>query len=268
MWSAQLPNDIDVVIGIPRSGIIPATMLALHRNILTGNLQSIINNTFETGYSRLAKIDHQPKKIFVLDDTINNGKTIIKTKALLEEYTKDVEVIYGAVYASEHGKHLVDSFYKILPKPRAFAWNIFHGALLSQACVDIDGVLCVDPTKDENDDGHCYINFLKNAKLLVSPTNSIKTIVTSRLEKYRSLTEEWLKNNDIQYNQLIMSPYDTQKARRKARDHGKRKGNFYKNDKKASIFIESSYRQAQEIYKISGKPVLCTENMLLIGQQL
>ena len=35
-------------------------------------------------------------------------------------------------------------------------------------------------------------------------THPIGCLVSCRLEKYRSLTEEWLKKNRIQYNQLFM----------------------------------------------------------------
>lgn len=34
-----------------------------------------------------------------------------------------------------------------------------HG-ILKKACLDIDGVLCVDPTPEENDDGPRYREFL------------------------------------------------------------------------------------------------------------
>lgn len=51
--------------------------------------------------------------------------------------------------------------------------------------MDIDGVLCADPTPEENDDGEKYRHFLLNTPPLFIPKVTIGTLVTSRLEKYR-----------------------------------------------------------------------------------
>ena len=48
--------------------------------------------------------------------------------------------------------------------------------------MDIDGVLCADPTPEENDDGEKYRHFLLNAPPLFIPKVTIGTLVTSRLE--------------------------------------------------------------------------------------
>ena len=45
-----------------------------------------------------------------------------------------------------------------------------HHLWLASACVDIDGVLCIDPTAEENDDGPRYREFLSCAKPLYLPT--------------------------------------------------------------------------------------------------
>jgi uncharacterized HAD superfamily protein len=72
-----------------------------------------------------------------------------------------------------------------------------HGHLLKYCCVDIDGVLCLDPTDCQNDDGAAYEKFLEEAVPMLAPTRPIGALVTSRLEKYRGLTEKWLAKHVI-----------------------------------------------------------------------
>ena len=91
----------------------------------------------------------------------------------------------------------IDYFYRYLPLPRIFEWNLFHHPILEQTCVDIDGVLCNDPEESENDDGPKYEQFLRTVKPIYIPTKEIGWLVTCRLEKYRELTAEWLERNSV-----------------------------------------------------------------------
>ena len=78
---------------------------------------------------------------------------------------------------------LVDIYFELVGYKRLYEWNIFHRDYLQHACLDIDGVLCVDPSQDEDDDGHKYINFLNNAKPYLLPSYKVHSLVTNRLEK-------------------------------------------------------------------------------------
>ncbi|TIT90581.1 MAG: phosphoribosyltransferase, partial [Mesorhizobium sp.] len=73
---------------------------------------------------------------------------------------------YAAVFGllSQHNE--TDIVFEVVPHPRMFQWNFMHHVFLEQCCVDIDGVLCLDPTADENDDGPAYEKFLTEARPL------------------------------------------------------------------------------------------------------
>jgi uncharacterized HAD superfamily protein len=124
--------------------------------------------------------------------------------------------------------------------------------------MDIDGVLCYDPTVNQNDDGPKYTDFIVNAKPKYLPTFPVKTLITSRLEKYRGLTAEWLAKYNIKYINLVMSPYDTMAERKSADDYADRKASEYKN-LEYQLFIESSEIQSKQINLKTGKPVYCTD---------
>jgi len=52
-----------------------------------------------------------------------------------------------------------------------FEWNALHHSNPERFCVDIDGVLCRDPTEAENDDGESYLEFLPGWMRRYGPTD-------------------------------------------------------------------------------------------------
>ena len=137
-----------------------------------------------------------------------------------------------------------------------------HHEGVGNFCFDIDGVLCADPTRAQNDDGPAYRAFLRDAPLLMRPTHEVGWLVTSRLERYRPETEDWLARHGIRYRELIMLDGVSAETRRGARAHGWFKGRVYR-DCDAELFIESDPFQAYDIAQIAARPVLCTETRAL-----
>ena len=173
-----------------------------------------------------------------------------------------------AVYykSDDYTKH-IDIALIQLSSPRVFQWNYLNHTFLQDAAFDIDGVLCKDPLPQENDDGSKYINFIRNAKPLFIPQYKIPYIITSRLEKYRKETEEWLKANNVQYDHLIMLSGHTAEERRKLNLHAKFKAEQYKRLTDIQLFIESDRKQAEEISKLSGKLCFCASTDELFGKK-
>jgi uncharacterized HAD superfamily protein/adenine/guanine phosphoribosyltransferase-like PRPP-binding protein len=265
---------IDLVVGIPRSGMIPAYMISLLLNVNCTDFYSFIENRPLVKGRRSLKnnvserlLPHDHNNILLVDDSISSGKTM-KDKIVTIPSKLKSKIITSAIYSTESKREDVDLFFVYLPPCRVFEWNLFHGHTLSQSCVDIDGVLCLDPTNGENDDGDNYINFIENAKPLFLPTYRIHSLVTNRLEKYRFSTEKWLKNNGITYDHLIMLDLPTKEERQRLKFKAKHKASYYKNSG-TCLFIESSYCQAREICSLTGKDVYCMEtNYLLTANAL
>ena len=262
-----IPNDIDLIVGIPRSGMFVANYIALLMNkpmtdfdgLIEGRIMS--SGRTKNTNTNIMKID-ECKKILIIDDSVASGKSMDDCKKRLAQYNIQAKMFFCAIYVLPSSKNRVDMYFEVLDAPRLFEWNIFHQpAFLRNACFDIDGVLCNDPTFDENDDGVKYEHFIQNAKVKFQPNGIIGCLVTSRLEKYRNLTEDWLKKNGIQYAKLVMlnATYD---ERKRNNLHTIFKANYYKNSDKL-LFVESEQRQAIEINNLTGKPVYCLENNTL-----
>lgn len=262
----KIPHDVDLVVGIPRSGMLPANLIALYLNKPFTDLDSFIEGriyaTGERGSYDNSSANH---KVLIMDDSIHSGSALSKAKLKLKNIIEEnrYTLLFGVVYSIEKSMHLVDFYCEVTPELRFFQWNIFHhGYFVKNAFFDIDGVLCPNPPID--DDGELYIKYISNAPILYRPTVEIDTLITCRLEKYREITEKWLAENDFKYKRLIMLNLPSKQARLKWAKHGKYKGEQYKQSS-AIIFIESSLHEAIDIVSVAKKPVFCIETMNLMN---
>ncbi len=258
----KLPQDIDLVVGIPRSGMLVAPMIALNLNIKFCDVSAFMENKkLGYGLTRVTKTEsleypHQAKKILVVDDSVSSGTSMLEVKELLKPFLDDFDISFGAVFACKNGKNYVDTYLELVPHPRYFEWNLMHRKEASTFCVDIDGVLCFDPNRDQNDDGEKYKKFMLEVDQLAYPTVELGYLVTSRLEKYRPETEEWLASKGIKYKELYMNDLPTAEERQRLGRYATYKAEVFKSLPDSRLFIESEDWQARDIARIAGKHAL------------
>ena len=190
---------------------------------------------------RLANLVTKDENPFlVIDDSIATGTSYHSVKKLL----KDPHV-YGAIYTTSYGATLADYYHQVLELPHWFEWHILGSPRCLarfNAGVDIDGLLCPDFLPEEDDDGPAYSQRLKTMPCIRHPGAAvIPYLVTARLEKYRKETVEWLRRNQIKYNNLIMIPSPSLK-----KSPGEWKASVCK-DNGIRLFIESCPHQAKII---------------------
>lgn len=265
-WAMALTDDFDLVVGIPRSGLLVANLLALHHNLPMTDVDGLCEGKLmDTGrrydgdVTALSAVD----RVLVVDDTVNSGQQMRETRARLDRRDFSFDIEYGAVYVSFEGHQYVDYWQEVVSHPRVFEWNLLHHPTLENWCVDIDGVLCRDPTDEENDDGARYREFIADVDSHVVPTKPIGWLVTCRLEKYREETAAWLDRHGIEYGELVMMDMPSKVARQEAGNHARFKAEVYESTG-ADFFIESSLTQAAEIASHTGKPVYCFESNRLV----
>lgn len=264
----RISRDVDLIVGIPRSGMIPAYMIGLYLNRMVTDIDTFLaNGAASHGQTRklgapLERLQ-DAKHILLVDDSMATGASmeVALNRVRSSSFGGKVSTCAAVVTPSQHQS--VDVSFMTVPHPRVFEWNAFHHACVEKACFDMDGVLCVDPTERDNDDGERYELFVKTARPLFQPTLRIGHIVSARLEKYRRLTEEWLDAHGIQYGQLHLVDLPNKEERIRQGAHCSHKIRVYKQTG-ASLFYESDLGQAHEIARGSGKPVLCVGNMTMV----
>lgn len=259
---SYLPRDIDLVVGIPRSGMLAASYISLLLNKPLVNFNGYLEGrVFEMGLTRKPFIkvkENGKKKVLIVDDSINVGDQIGACKEKLKSAKISDKIFWLAVIGTSESRSKVDYCFNICNQPRVFEWNLMTSAILKKSCMDIDDVLTLsaDRTKGGKDRG--YGDLLP----LYLPVRPVEHLVTCRIEKDRNVTEEWLKRYGVQYNNLHMMQYDTEEERRKDSKHAEYKAEVYLKTK-CKLFIESSERQSLKIAKITKKPVLCIDTMKL-----
>ncbi len=264
----RIPSDIDLIVGIPRSGMLAASVLSLHLNRPLLDVDSFLEGKggwFGQTVQRMVDMngDANSGHVLVMDDSIRTGGSMREVRERIEEERPGQKATYCCVYSAKAEHPEVDIAFEVTGLPRFFEWNMLRHRIMNSACFDIDGVLCHDPDKAVNDDGPLYGQFLKDAKSLHLPHVKVGAVVTSRLEKYRVETQDWLKRHGIEYDTLHMLDLATAEERQRLRRHASHKAEFYrKSDYR--IFIESEYAQAVEIANLSKKPVLSIQHSTLL----
>ncbi len=265
----KIPTDVDLVVGIPRSGILPAITISLMLNLRYADLDRFLDGRLSGAgstkqHSGLIGNLWEARHVLVVDDSLNRGCAMREARERLSHLYPDIKFTFAAIYVVPDGRDEVDIAFEVVRLPRIFEWNFIHHVYLEHAFVDIDGVLCRDPLAYEKDGGPAYLRFMESAAPLYRPTRSIACLITTRPEKYRPQTEAWLAHHGITYDRLIMhDPALTREPPGAGRD-ARFKGVAYR-DSKAMLFIESEHAQALEIARISGKPVLSIERNEMVN---
>lgn len=256
----ELSTEIDLVVGIPRSGLLAANLLCLYLDVPLTDVDGLCEGQIiQTGrrYDGDAEFPtDEGARVLVLDDSVNSGTQMTRTKERLANHEFPFDIEYAAVYVTPSGYDHVDHWVEVVARDRIFEWNLLHHPDLGQCCVDIDGVLCRDPTSAENDDGEAYREFLRTVEPKVTPSERIGWLVTCRLEKYREQTERWLADHGVEYDELVMMDLPSKAARKRQGNHAGYKADVYERTG-AKLFVESDPAQSTVIARETGMPVYC-----------
>jgi len=270
----KTPHDIDFVIGVPRSGMLPAVIIAEHLNVALIDVDSFIHGAKPTGGNRLHFRQWRAKphpKVLVVDDTYFSGTAMKNTRSKLEPFKKEFEFIYCVAYREGMSVPQLDFWYGDVSDYTAkgfqciYEYNFLnHYSHVMDLCIyDMDGLLCVDPPSDRNTEQ--YESYIKDATPLLCPTMPFGKICTYRISKYRDITQNWLQKHNIKCKELIMFDAQTREERDTSGiGPADFKANYFKNDP-ALLFVESDDWQARRIHELTGKQVLCTQTNKLYG---
>lgn len=266
----RIPSSVDLVVGIPRSGLLAATMISLYLNRpltdLTGLQEERLLAKGKRAVPGQDMITVQTAhRILVVDDCVSQGAEMRRAKSVIDRLGLSDRTTYLSVFSFPENPELADITLQVIPRPMCFQWSFMHTPELKRFCLDIDGVLCRDPTPDEDDDGANYEAFLRSVSPKFLPTAEVGWLVTSRLEKYRTATEDWLARHGVKYTALIMLDLASA-AERRARPSivVDFKAEAYRRSG-ALLFVESSPGHAKLIAQASGRPVMCMTTNRVIG---
>ena len=241
-WAQSLPKDFDCIIGVPRSGLLIANVLASAMNKPLSTADD-----FTRGIVWHSKDCVKPsvyKRVLIVEDCVDSARALKEDIAQLLVFNPDLEIKTASLFANNREiQQWLDYCYAVTHDTLAefHTHAFFKGHVLA---VDLDGVLY-----DEVSGGP-----------LIIPNFKVEAVVTARLELERASTESWLKSNGVIYNQLIM--FDGSAQDRTFRNIAKFKAKSALRVG-AEWFWESEPSLAKEISGLLGKSVYCPTNRLI-----
>lgn len=252
----QLPSGIDTVVGVARSGLVPAALIAdyLHAPLYVASREHVA--PAGAGFRLMGSpLDGKHGHVLLVDDSACSGRQSREVRVWVQAAFPRARLYTAAIYATPAAIPDFDFVAVELDSPHYLEWNYFNCPLIDKAALDFDGILCPDVPAEDDDDGFRYFQCLLNMPPRYLPRRSaVSAIVTARLEKYRPISEAWLKKWGVRWERLIMGPWKTQAER--VGQIAKWKAGVYASLPN-SMFVESNRGQAIAICELTGKPVLC-----------
>jgi orotate phosphoribosyltransferase len=256
----RLPAPPQIVVGVPRSGILAATLVALHLNSSLTDIEGLLERRLLSAGHRFDDDDFDwddLDRVLVVDDSVNTGRAMREARERIAAAGVPFDVEYAAVYITPGGYQVVDYWAEVVGTPRVFGWNILHHPILRHACVDFDAVVqsvntaSDGGTVDGREDERSLASRLRTAR-------SLGWIVTTRPESDREVVKAWLADNQITYRDLICLG-ENKSSDLDVKYYANRKAAVY-NATDAKLFVEGSHRQATAIADRTNRPVYAYES--------
>ncbi|MDR2661094.1 MAG: phosphoribosyltransferase [Lactobacillaceae bacterium] len=189
--------NFDLIVGLPRRGMIPATLIGLFLNKPVISFNELVADlaSEKIGYRLKSESNRHPKSyenILLVDDSTNNGSAFLGAKNKLDIETWN-KITTMSVYSTKKGANYIDLALEILDsEDKLYEWNILHKRVaLKVSSMRFEGIIAT--------------NSLNGIwELITAPSYPINTIVSSLREKNRKEIENFLKENNVEYENLIM----------------------------------------------------------------
>lgn len=256
----QILPAFSAVVAVPRSGMIPASLIATARHVPLFTLNQ--GRLVDVGHGLRGQTINPPKAPYLLvDDTTWSGAAMRRASQAI----RGKDLIRAAVYA--HSTKHVDYCATVCESDFLVEWNLFNnpglmrGHSVIQACrggvaLDFDGVICEEPRVNDHRDLSGFLHWLSTAKPMHLPLSApVKMICSGRLEGWRHQTMNWLARYGVRVSRLLLDPARTVEERDIMPTVAARKGAEFR-DSDCTLFVESDLRQCPVIQEVSGKTVV------------
>ena len=249
--AGQLPPTVSGIVGIPRSGMVPASIVSVLLHLPLWRLEHD-GGLMAVGHGGRGRKDALAGKggslLAVIDDTVYNGAALRRAR----QQMRGIASIFGAVYVKPESRDVADFWHRLLPSPHLLEWNALNPGPLPAVpnpvygrgfALDLDGVICHD-AESGGKVGTPY---------LIPRAHHCPLIATGRPARARAATVDWLALHGIRFDRLEMLPDDDPATVQTIAAH---KARHYKASG-CGFFIESDPDQAELIHEATGKPVIC-----------
>lgn len=244
--SFKIPADVDLVVGIPRSGMLAASLIALNRNLrlldIEGFLSRRLPRTGRTASATVAAAEAPVRHVLIVDDSIASGRSMRAVRREVEQRGCDERITFLAVYGAKAVHEEVEITLEQVPTPRLFGWNLLRHNRLMDSCVAIEGVLFRDSV------GWTETSLLK-------PIVQIPHLIGRGREHDRSAIEHELRAHGIDYGRLWLFDDSADDQQPSSESYARFKSSVY-TQSKCCLFVDGDDLAAASVAQLSRRPVL------------
>jgi hypothetical protein len=212
-WAKKLPY-FDVYIGIPRKGLAIASIIATLKGRPLSTPENFVNG--QVWFHPECKLDFSDiTRVLLVEDSSVYGKHITIAKEMIREKYPNMTIKTSCLIVGDKtGCKNFDYYYMVTSGLTMLEGSLLtsHGWSFSPLATDIDGVLCEDCPANIISGTPEYLEWIKNVKPLLLPNFEILAIITSRLNVYRDVTEQWLKDNGVKYKHVYMRENESESS--------------------------------------------------------
>ena len=236
----KLPSNAAGIIGIARSGVIPASLIATHLHLPLWIFRQSMGDIIPAGHGYRLGDRKQDGPLVFIDDTCMTGNSVRQARDIAAKRLGGQPALFAVVYRNPDAQQADFDFWaRELPHPHFLEWNLFNSIHLPRMAFDFDGIL----TRD----GSSTPQYLPRR-------TELRLIITGRTERLRAASLHWLGQWGVSVRRMIMwtdgpTPTDPLVIARWKAEHFGRSTLRY--------FVESCPVQAQEIARLSRKRVIC-----------
>ncbi len=230
--------NFDLIVGLPRRGMIPATLIGLFLNKPVVSFNELNANlaSEKIGYrlqEESAKFPKSYSNILLVDDSTDEGTVFEQAFSKLDEATAK-KVTTLSVYATEKGGDRVDLHLETLEEPKLYEWNILHKkAALADAAMRFEGIIVT--------------NAITGAWIPVTlPSYPVKIVYSGLRERHREQLESFLRQHGVQFEQLKMEVVSSRQLKQIVAEE--KVALVYEND----MFITRDLVDTIAVYNVSG----------------
>ncbi|MFT8438263.1 MAG: phosphoribosyltransferase [Oenococcus sp.] len=230
--------NFDLIVGLPRRGMIPATLIGLFLNkpVVSFNELNANMASEKIGYrlqEESAKFPKSYSNILLVDDSTDEGTVFEQAAAKLDDATAK-KVTTLSVYATEKGGHRVDLHLETLEEPKLYEWNILHKkAALADAAMRFEGIIATNALTGE------WIP-------VTLPSYPIKVIYSGLREKHCDKLESFLNRHGVHFDELKMEIVSSRQLKQIVADE--KIDLVYEND----MFITRDLADTVAVYNVAG----------------
>lgn len=200
-WLPTLPKDIDLVVGIPRSGLLFADMIALSLAKPLATPETLAEGG--PWVSERFTVPEQIASVLLVDDSVDTGESMADAVDEVRNALPGARVTTAVLIGRKEQKASVDHIFRMIPQPRLFEWDLMHQKKVGHVAVVLEGVIAPARPTDLPDTE--YAKWLDDTGPGRIPIYLVDTVIAYGPEGAEGSVATYLDRHGVDFGRILMA---------------------------------------------------------------